>query len=492
MAFLASDWMEGRATGEKGDRMAGDYIASMLQIYGVKPFGDLIKTTNAGSESNRNEKSYFQNFVLLKTLPGNGNVLQIKSSEGKNVKTITLTENVDYTVWTADPAVEISAPVLFVGYGYRNDELKYNDFAKLDVKGKFILKLSGYPKFITEKSKDLYNYRNLMKMDSLFRTMGVAGIIEFATDIKVTGRPESQDFLNMSPAEGTPRSGKPRASYSIPGDRINDSPKRIAVSLKVANEILKGTGIDLDAYVSKANNNQQYTVIQSAAKEIYLKTSVRTTQVAARNIIGIIEGKKSDEFIVLGAHYDHMGTGNGYLWNGADDNASGTVGVMTIARAITESGEKPEKSVIIALWDAEETGLLGSRYYVDNTGFPLKNIKLNVNFDMISRYISETEPNKVTMTYTDKYQFFKDMTASNLGKYRIDLNVDYQPSADPPGGSDHRSFVAKGITVMRFKPGHREEYHQPGDEISTLDWDIMEKIIKISYLNTWQLANSEW
>ena len=79
-----------------------------------------------------------------------------------------------------------------------------------------------------------------------------------------------------------------------------------------------------------------------------------------------------------------------------------------------------------------------------------------------------------------------------MNKYGIDLIVDYQPSDDPPGGSDHRSFVAKGIPIMRFKPGHREEYHMPDDEISTLDWDIMEKIIKISYANIWELANSDW
>ena len=206
----------------------------------------------------------------------------------------------------------------------------------------------------------------------------------------------------------------------------------------------------------------------------------------------MIEGKRSDQFIVLGAHYDHMGIGNGFIWNGADDNASGTVGVMTLAKAIGETGVKPDKSIIVALWSAEELGLMGSRYYLDNLFFPLNNIKLNLNFDMISRYVSDSEPNKVTMTYDSEYPTFRDITVSNLQKYGIDLIVDYQPSDDPPGGSDHRSFVAKGIPVMRFKPGHREEYHRPGDEIETLNWDIMEKIIKISFTNIWELANSDW
>ncbi|MBI5010489.1 MAG: M20/M25/M40 family metallo-hydrolase, partial [Bacteroidia bacterium] len=317
-------------------------------------------------------------------------------------------------------------------------------------------------------------------------------IVEFNPAAKVVGRPETPDYLNMSPAEGPQRSGRPRAYYSIPGQQVNDAPKRAVISVKSANEIIKGSGINLEDYISKADNNQPESLPPVSNKEIYIKTSVTTSQVAVRNVLGIIEGKKTDEVIVLGAHYDHVGMGNGLIWNGADDNASGTVGIMTIANALMETEVKPEKTIIIALWTSEEAGLLGSRYYLDNTEFPVSNIKLNLNFDMISRYISDTEPTKVTMTYTDRYPFFKDMTAANLNKYGIDLLVDYQPSNDPPGGSDHRSFVAKGIPVMRFKPGHREEYHKPADEISTLNWDIMEKIIEIGFLNVWQLANSQW
>jgi Zn-dependent M28 family amino/carboxypeptidase len=129
--------------------------------------------------------------------------------------------------------------------------------------------------------------------------------------------------------------------------------------------------------------------------------------VRVRNIIGIIEGTEPDQVIVLGAHYDHLGIGNGYIWNGADDNASGTVGVMTIAKAISESGKKPRKSIIIALWTAEEQGLLGSEYYVKNPGYPLKNLRLNMNFDMISRYIADNDPDKVIMTYTESCPGFR-------------------------------------------------------------------------------------
>ena len=489
--FLASDWTEGRAAGEKGERLASDYIASMLQLFGVKPYGDMVRTryNSGGGESVR---TYFQNFVLLKTVPGEEQILQVRSTEGKTITAISFTRDVDFTIRPSDPAFEITAPVVFAGYAYRNDELRYNDLAKLDLKGKFVLKISGFPKFVTESTYRSRLTRESQKMDSIIRSMGAVGIIEFSPEEKVTGRPEIPDFMNMSPSEAYPWSGKTRASYRIPGAKNQDVLRRLSVSVKSANEILKGTNIDIDAYLEKANINQVYNLTQPANKEIYLKTNVSTTQVAVRNVIGIIEGNKPDQVIVLGAHYDHVGMGNGYIWNGADDNASGTVGIMTLAKAIMETGQKPEKTIIIALWTAEEVGLLGSRYYLENLSFPLENIKLNLNFDMISRYINDSEPDKVTMTYDIEYPLFRDITVSNLNKYGIDLSVDYQPSANPPGGSDHRSFVAKGIPIMRFKPGHREEYHMPDDEISTLDWDIMEKIIKISYANIWELANSDW
>jgi Zn-dependent M28 family amino/carboxypeptidase len=165
---------------------------------------------------------------------------------------------------------------------------------------------------------------------------------------------------------------------------------------------------------------------------------------------------------------------------------------MTIAKAIMESGKKPGKTIVIALWTAEELGLLGSRYYVENLSFPMKKLRLNVNFDMISRYIADDDPDKVIMTYSESNPGFRTITETNIKKYGIGLNVEFQPSKDPPGGSDHRSFTAYNIPIMRFKPGHREEYHTPADEVSTVDWDIMEKIVKISFANVWELANSDW
>jgi hypothetical protein len=492
LGFLSSDWTEGRMAGEKGELISADYIASLLQLSGVKPGGDLYQTVRAKNLSGNSGRSYFQTFNLLKTVPGEEQLLKIKTVDGQTIKTSIFSYNIDFTLRSILNTIELDAPVVFAGYGFKNDKLKYNDLNKLDIKGKFMLKISGIPAFAREQVTQADILSAERELENFIRSGGAIGIIEFNPNATVVGNNTLKNIDNMSPSEGIPRPARTNAVYSIPGKKNPDNLLKITVTAKVANEILSGSEINIEDYLKKADTNTPYVYSPLVGKSILLKATCTTSIVPVRNIIGIIEGKNPDQVIVLGAHYDHMGMYNGYIWNGADDNGSGTVGVMTVARAITGTGAKPDKTIIIALWTAEEEGLLGSRYFVQNLTYPLKNLKLNVNFDMISRYISADEPKKVTMTYTSSCENFKEITVANLKKYNIDLMVDYQPSADPPGGTDHRSFVAVGVPIMRFKPGHREEYHTPGDELSTVNWDIMEKIIKISFANVWDLANSEW
>lgn len=477
LEFLASDWMEGRRTGEKGELIASDYIASMLRLYGVKPWGD------PGSGG----KTYFQNFILTSTVTGTNHTLNLVTGTGENRNSKEYTHNVDFLVRPSG-SEEIEAPVVFAGYGFINKKLGINDLDGIDITGKFILKLSGYPDFAVDKLSTSELRASRSEFEELAKTKHAAGIIEVNVDAKSFGTvPPRPD---LAPSEKMPRPA--RANFSLPSEEPGYEITRIYVSREVADEILSGIGNNITDYLQKADVNQRYALKPIPGKTVKLKTEVKKENVAVRNVLGIIEGNKNDEIIILGAHYDHMGINNGYIWNGADDNGSGTVGIMTLAKAIMETGIKPEKTIIIALWTAEEQGLLGSEFFVRNLPVPKENIGLYLNFDMISRYISEEEKNKVTMTYTSSQKNFRELTTSNLREHNIVLDVDFQPSDDPPGGSDHRSFVAAGIPIMRFKPGHREEYHTPADEVSTVDWDIMEKIVKISFANIWQLANSEY
>lgn len=486
LGFLASDWTEGRETGEKGAFMSADYIASMLQLFGAEPAGDIINAYNPSTGALRQEQSYFQSFTLQKSSAGDKQYLAVKRKENGTVRIIPFEYMSDFRLSASYPASTTEAGIVFTGYGYIDDENNYNDFRGKDVKGKFILRLRGLPGE-SEASGDAYSaYRLQREKDRIAAGLGVAGIIEADPRDDGLRWAETKDFMNMSPSETRTYRSRPR--YTIPGNIISPSPVAVSVSKRVANTILAGSGFTIEDYL--AGKSIKYE--EDRETIIMLSTSVNSSMVAVRNVLGKIEGINRDEVIIIGAHYDHIGMSGGYINNGADDNASGTVGVMTLARAITASGTTPEKTIIFALWTGEEKGLLGSRYYADNPTVDLDNIKMNLNFDMISRYISDDQPNKVTMTYTDAYPYFREITEKNLAEYNIALEPDYQPSDNPPGGSDHRSFVAKGIPIMRFKPGHREEYHTPRDEVSTIDWDIMEKIIKISYLNIWDLANNKW
>ena len=491
LGFLASDWTEGRMIGERGASLSADYIISILQIYGVKPGGDFVTSRNNANDAVKKDRSWFQNFVLLRSIPGEQE-LSLRSSDASHTRTIFFNRNTDFYLRPTENSVEVEAPVVFTGHGFINRKLKYNDFDKADIRGKFILKISGIPSSLRESLTREEIMSSNIETETAIREMGAAGILEVNPQNLTVGNIERPDFEIMSPAEGNPRQGRQSANYSLAGKKTADNIIRIGISVKTANEILKGSGITIEDYIK--NEDAGETPLKPVLKDriINLKSMTTTTQVPVKNIIGIIEGSNPGPAIVLGAHYDHLGMGNGYIWNGADDNGSGTVGVMTLAKAIMETGKRPDRTIIVALWTAEEEGLLGSRYFVQNLSNPVKDVKLNLNFDMIARYISPTDTKKVTMTYTSAYPAFHDLTAGNIKKYGINLVVDYQPSSDPPGGSDHRSFVAAGIPIMRFKPGHREEYHTPKDEINTINWDIMKEIIKISFANTWELANSNW
>ncbi len=489
MGFLASDWTEGRETGTKGEYLASDYIASLLQLYGVQPAGDHIRRRGYLSSP---ERTYFQNFTLLKTVQGDEHQMKIISSDGSSTSTVNLRFNIDFFFRSSNRQTELEAPVAFVGYGFRNKTLKYDDFSNINVKGKFILKISGVPEFARQKLSKSELSASLRDTERMLREMGAIGVIDFDPEMTITGEPHENEFLNMSPAEEPPRYWNPNIRFTLPERTAYGSYPIISISSKTANEILNGSGIDYKAYKNEADAGKQPKFSTQTSKKIFFKTDVNCIPVQVRNVIGIIEGNDPEQIILLGAHYDHLGMSNGFIWNGADDNASGTVGILTLAKAIKETGIKPEKTIIIALWTAEEKGLLGSRYYVNNLTYPKEYLLLNLNFDMISRYVTDDEPNKVTMTYTDSHSEFKELTEKNLKNYGINLDVSYEPSDNPPGGSDHRTFVAAGIPIMRFKPGHREEYHTHADEIETLNWDIMEKIIKISFTNIWELANSTW
>ena len=211
-----------------------------------------------------------------------------------------------------------------------------------------------------------------------------------------------------------------------------------------------------------------------------------------RNVLGMIPGKNTKEYVIVGAHFDHLGIDpvldGDQIYNGADDNASGVSAVLQIARAFLASGQQPERNVIVAFWDGEEKGLLGSKYFVQTCPF-LSQIKGYLNFDMIGRNNKPQQPKQVVYFYTAAHPGFGDWLKEDIRKYGLQLEPDYRAWENPIGGSDNGSFAKVGIPIIWYHTDGHPDYHQPSDHADRLNWDKIVEITKASFLNMWKMSN---
>lgn len=215
-------------------------------------------------------------------------------------------------------------------------------------------------------------------------------------------------------------------------------------------------------------------------------------QLHLTNLLAKIEGINANEYVVVGAHYDHLGidiTLDGdKIYNGADDNASGVSAVLQLAKAFIASGEKPQRTIIFAFWDGEEIGTLGSQYFVHNCPF-VTSIKSYLNYDMIGRNSNESNPSQVDYFYTQAYPTFANWLKRDIEKYKLNLEPIYHAWDNPIGGSDNSAFAQAGIPIIWYHTNGHPDYHQPSDEPSRLNWEKIVTITKASYLNVWKMAN---
>ena len=215
-------------------------------------------------------------------------------------------------------------------------------------------------------------------------------------------------------------------------------------------------------------------------------------KLSMRNVLGMIPGKNMKEYVIVGAHFDHLGIDpaldGDQIYNGADDNASGVSAVLQIARAFLASGQQPERNVIFAFWDGEEKGLLGSKYFVQTCPF-VSQIKGYLNFDMIGRNNKPEQPKHVVYFYTAAHPSFGDWLKKDIKKYGLQLEPDYRAWDNPVGGSDNGTFAKAGIPIIWYHTDGHPDYHQPSDHADRLNWDKIVEITKASFLNMWKMAN---
>ena len=218
----------------------------------------------------------------------------------------------------------------------------------------------------------------------------------------------------------------------------------------------------------------------------------RSLQLA--NILGWIPGERTDEYVVIGAHFDHIGydptLAGDQIYNGADDNASGVSAALQIARAFAASGKKPLRNVIFAFWDGEEKGLLGSKYFVQTCPF-VKQIKGYLNFDMIGRNNRPDKPQHVVYFYTEAHPAFGQWLKDAIREHGLKLEPDYRAWDRPIGGSDNGSFALQDIPIIWYHTDAHPDYHQPGDHAERINWEKLTDITRAAFLNMWNLANEK-
>ncbi len=522
LEFLSSDWMEGREATTKGEFMAADYIASMFKVYGIKPAGDFAMPAFSGRRTASPQRgqrpqfqpsrTYYQNINFIETEPGSGEQLfALTEKEGNTEKRIYFTYGTDFSLQASPVGVEYTAPLVFVGYGFKNDDIKYDDFKGIDVKGKIIVRISGIPG-ASDPNSEIYKKLDLGNMQTrqalnrskneIAQKLGAIGVIELPSTLAASqagnfrgrggqmGQPTNIPFrYNLPYYEGETRLQGNQHRLSLPVDTLQLGMNTFTVSPKVSHEILKNSGIDIAEFEKNVNAKMKPASREIKGKSIYIKTSVKSKIVQGRNVLGMIEGENPNEVVVVGGHYDHLGAYQGYIWNGADDNGSGTIGMLTIAKAVAATGVKPKKTIIFAAWTGEEKGLFGSQYFVSKFA-PIENIKLNLNYDMISRNVpTDTAGVQVGIQYSEKYPALKEVVEKANKDYNIGLELSFRPSVRPTGGSDFQSFAMKDIPVYGFMAAMHEDYHQPTDTVDKVDINKMTNIIKVGFLAIWNFAN---
>jgi hypothetical protein len=531
LKFISSDLLEGRETASEGYDIAAQYAASLFELWGIKPAGDLERSRMSmrgmfqpPQKPSTPKRSYFQNIPFIETL-GTEGMAEVEWQSGQQKKTKTFNPDMDYS-YSASETQSLTAPVVFVGYGIQESSLKFDEYKNIDVKGKFVMMLSETPgkddpesPFNKGKLKEKYypQRRRMRGMTSskndLARDKGAVAILMVENSPKDNSDVPRRALDSQRINDERPIYPGPRRRISLAENLGPSMPREsistIRISRKMADDILELVGQDVETLKGKIEKTLKSHSMALPGVSFTVKTKVETKLVNSMNVLGYIEGSDPElkkEAIVIGAHLDHLGRRGDYIFNGADDDGSGSVGVMEIAEAFTENPVKPKRSIVFALWTGEEKGLLGSRYYVANS---FMKTAVNLNLDMISRsYDKEriatmarrwgAEIGKEVLEKIDAEKFVSlsyDANTPEIGKTmrennnHVGLHIRLQEQEVASGGSDHAPFARAKIPWAFFIAAMTEDYHQPSDTVDKVSPDLMEKIIRLTYLAAFDLAD---
>ncbi len=478
--FLSSDDLAGRNAGSPEDRIAADYIAAEFMRLGLKPMGD--------------NGTFFQNMEILTGRPDRD-----RSSLTTTVNGVEHRYPLGEDVQLARQSLRDASPcgkVVFAGYGISAPEFNYDDFSGIDVKGKIALVLTREPQANDAGSRfmgtwDTYHAFNWHKIEEL-RRRGAAGIL-----IVQDRTPRA---VKTIPATSPRPSGEP--SYALAG-QMWDIPVFL-VKRDVADHLLAPSGKDADglqAGIDSSVRPNSFDVSQSSACLTKSYTAVEPHQ--GRNVVALLEGSDPTlkaQTILLTAHHDHMGTSNGHIYHGADDNASGIAGMLAVARSMTQGKVRPKRSILFLAYDGEERIFLGSYFYVTHPAVPLSQTIATFNLDMIGR--NEDDANWPTPADRNVNMVNVLGTRYNPGLRQIidnqnqheALKLDYKMDTVDPDSlwsrSDHFWFATLHIPQVEFQTGLHPDYHTENDTWDRINYPKLTKIARLVARSVADLADS--
>ena len=479
MEYLASDSLEGRRTGSEGNNAAAAYITNAALKIGIKPLpgqNGLLQTLE---------------YLRVTPVPGESSVI-LADSTGNVLGTSAV-----LPLMAPGDTIDLSGEVVFAGYGYSNRDENYNDFGNISAKDRIVIIMTRNPDLrgsgMPSRESSISEMTEIRKVPSIMLQKAKAVLFvadpALKTDI-------SADLLSMGSSYNlVPLFRKQMYSFSI---------NAYAITHETADRMLSNAGLTLkDLQDSIASSRKPVSfVIPDLRADI--RINVVKDTVTSSNIVGIIEGSDpvlKNEAVVYSAHYDHVGVdAAGNIYNGANDNASGSVGLLNVAAAYAALDKKPPRSIIFLWTTGEEEGLHGSTYYADNPLFPLENTVADINFDMIGRSIRDTDfgaslTGQYDITGRDTIKVVSggdcpelnalaDKACRESGLYMID-----EGKGAHFGGSDHYPFYRKGIPVLFFFTGLHRDYHKPSDDTEFIDFDKLLRVSQAGFLTGYRVAS---
>ena len=453
VTYLASDQMKGRGDGSPELDKAADYIASQFRLMGLRPMGS--------------ENSYFQKFELTTGAQvGQNNELDLNGNP--------LKINDEFVPITFSNTAQASGSLVFAGFGITAPELHYDDYQGVDAHGKIVVVLRHEPQESDPKSPfdgtNFTTHASFINKAINAKQHGASGIV-FITDLIH----ENEEVGSATRTEETDDLGIP-AVHAKRQPFLN---------------LFKQAGKDIGAIEKKIDTDLRPESFELPV-HVVLATEIIRTRKTVENVVAAVTGSDPalrNEWLVIGAHYDHLGLGDrnslapsqiGQIHHGADDNASGTAGVMELARLAVKNRADFKRSVLFITFAGEELGLLGSSNFVNHPTIPLKNVVAMINMDMIGRLNND----KLFIGGVGTSPQFKPLLEDL--KKSVALQIEYSDSGY--GASDHTSFNAKKIPVLFFFSGLHTDYHKPSDTADKINAPGAVKVLSLVYMTMDKLA----